>query len=184
MCMMSQPLQLLERERDTVVERNGEGRAPTLDVTQGAVSVHESTTTRDMVVEGNGEGRAPSLDVRQEVDVNEVAINRKVIPIADSEESREERGNEIERTGDNGLVRESEDSIGAHPYREDTVVRVNHGHEEVQGNGGSSESVGNRTESDVGRSERGLGARADGDRLINGRGIEKVPTQILNTTKY
>eukprot|EP00731_Ephydatia_muelleri_P014754 Em0008g474a len=137
-----------------------------------------------MVVEGNGEGRAPSLDVRQEVDVNEVAINRKVIPIADSEESREERGNEIERTGDNGLVRESDDSIGAHPDREDTVVRVNHGHEEVQGNGGSSESIGNRTESDVGRSERGLGARADGDRLIDGRGIEKVPTQILNTTKY
>ena len=54
---------------------------------------------------------------------------------------------------------------------------MNHGDEEVQGNGGSSESVGNRTESDVGRSERGLGARADGDRLIDGRGIEKVPTQ-------
>ena len=123
---------------------------------------------RDMVVEGNGEGRAPSLDVRQEVDVNEVTINRKVIPIADSEESREERGNEIERTGDNGLVRESEDSIGAHPDREDTVVRVNHGDEEVQGNGGSSESVGNKTESDVGRSERGLGARADWDRLMAG----------------
>ena len=180
--MMSQPLQLLERERDTVVERNGEGRAPTLDVTHGAVSVHdESTTTivreRDTVVEGNADGRAPSFDIRQEVDVNEVTINRKVIPIADSEESRKERGNEIERTGDNGLVRESEDSVGAHPDREDTVVRVNHGDEEVQGNGGSSESVGNRTESDVGRCERGLGARADGDRLIDGRGIEKVPTQ-------
>ena len=108
--------------------------------------------------------------------MNEVAINRKVIPIiADSEESEEERRNEIERPGDNGLVRESEDSIGAHPDREDKVVRVNHGDEQVQGNGGSYERVGNRTESDVGRSERGLEARADADRLIDGRGIEKVP---------
>ncbi|KAL5491591.1 hypothetical protein EMCRGX_G016905 [Ephydatia muelleri] len=131
---------------------------------------------------------APNQDVTQgaEVDVNEVAINRKVIPIADSEESREERGNEIERTGDNGLVRESEDSIGAHPDREDTVVRVNHGDEEVQGNGGSSESVGNRTESDVGRSERGLGARADWDRLMAGelkKCLHKEHNQILKQVK-
>ena len=57
-----------------------------------------------------GEGPAPILDVRIEGDVNEEASDRRQIPLAGLEESRKEREIEIERTDENELIKENEES--------------------------------------------------------------------------